>query len=139
MKKLIFAAAFSFLIYLVLKFLIIFVELNVFIEPEYFILLGVSLAFCWSALLYLSENYEFSIGVNTTWLSIAFPGLIYVLSMPYNWLLWAYLFFFIFPLGFLIKYLFFTKELREVFMIRITSLITFAVLAILATFLSIRF
>jgi|GEM_PF-2571614 len=137
MKKLIFAAILSFLIFLALKLLVVFTELNILVEVEYFMLFGISLAFCWSALLYLSENHEFSIGVNITWLCLAFPGVVYYLSVPYDWLLWVYLFFFIFPLGFLIKYLFFTKELRNVFLIRITSLITFAVLAIIASILKI--
>ncbi len=114
MKKLIVASVVSFLLYAFLKLFISFSQLNTVVEPENFLMVGISLAFCWSALLYVSGNLNFAIGVNASWLAIALSSLIINFSLAgQSYIFWFYLFFFIFPLAFLAKYLFFSRELTE--------------------------
>ncbi len=135
MKRLIFASIIAFLLFLASKLIFALTDLGIMVETEYFTVLGISLAFCWSSLLYVSSQSNFPIGLNVGWLAVALPVLVHNIGITHDWLIWAYLFFFVFPLGFLIKYLFFSKELKDVFIIRMISLISFALLAVLATFL----
>ena len=138
MKKTIFAALIAFILYVTLKILIFLTGLNTIVEPENFTMIGISLAFSWSALLYVSGNLNFSIGVNASWLAIALSVLIYNIAEQ-SFLFWFYLFFFIFPLGFLIKYLFFSSELKEKLFIQITCLAILFVFSMLSTYLLLNF
>lgn len=138
MKKTIFAAIIAFILYAILKILIFLTGLNTIVDSENFTMIGISLAFSWSALLYVSGNLNFSIGVNVSWLAIALSVLIFNISEQ-SFLFWFYLFFFIFPLGFLIKYLFFSSELKKIFSIQITCLAILLVFSLLSTYLLLNF
>jgi len=138
MKNLIFGAVLSFLLYLALKSGVVFTELNTLFNPEYYPILGISLAFSWSVLLYLGSKLKFAIGVNISLLAIAFPPFVNSLVLVNGWLQWVYLFFFIFPIIFLVKYLFFT-DMEDKFDTRIVSLITFCVIGVLSAYLAMLF
>lgn len=124
MKKLIAVSFLNFLLYLVLKLTIHLAELNTLLDSEIFALVGITLAFCVSVFLEETSNLSYCIGVNITWLSIALVVFIFNFSLlGQSYFFWLYLFFLIFPLGFLVKYLFFSKNIEERFSSQMASLV----------------
>ncbi len=137
MKNVVISSLLAFALFTFSRWFIFVADLHESIMIEVFIIVGVALAFCWSAILFVLTNVRFAIGVNTAWLAIASLAFIQNLSLN-GWeiLFLAYLFFLIFPLVFLINYL--INELRDGLRIRLTSIALF-VAYFIATYFVVKF
>ncbi len=134
MKQFILGLMSAFFVYLALRLAVLFSGLALIVELEYLVFIGITLAFCWSVLLFMAGKINFSLGVNVTWLSIALPALLFSYgSYVNNWVLGFQLFFLIFPLTFVVHYLFFNPELKNEMNLRLAALIAFGVISILAS------
>ncbi len=132
MRRYVVGAVLAFFAYLALRLAVLFSGLALIVEPEYLVLIGITLAFCWSVLLFMAGKINFSLGVNVAWLSIALPALLFSYgSYPNNWVLGFQLFFLIFPLTFVVHYLFFNSELKNEMNLRLAALIAFGVIGVL--------
>ncbi len=118
---------------------ILFLELNVVVEPHYFVVLAIALAFCFSSLTFVSAKIDFAIGQNLSYISIILPTYVYYSTVLSDFLSYSFAFLFLFSIALLIHYLFFNKDLEEKFLKQISALAIFSVLSVLNVLLHISF